>query len=230
MKSGLFLWGMIDLFPGAGDVCEGDLFKFLGDGVSLVYMSTKATSKTASGRSGASGSKPQANQPRKRKAATVVDTGSAPVKKAATKAPGKAVPAKSGSKASDAVAAKVRNKSVAQDAPAAKSSEAKSSPKGRRVRTADALVASPASKQPDPSVLDEKTLAGLRNSAEFRDLMAQTGLTIEAAVELFNRGQAIPVSVAAFKSWLSASGSKRRRNMSDAAFAHAKAVLSAYIS
>lgn len=222
---------MIDLFPGAGDVCEGDLFKFLGDGVSLVYMSTKATSKTASGRSGAAGSKPQANQPRKRKAAaTVVDAGSASVKKAATKAPGKAVPAKSRSKASDPVAAKARSKSVAQEAPAAKSSETKSSPKGRRVRTADALVASPASRSPDPSVLDEKTLAGLRNSSEFRDLMAKTGLTIEAAVELFNRGQAIPVSVAAFKSWLSASGSKRRRNMSDAAFAHAKAVLSAYIS
>lgn len=193
-------------------------------------MSTKATSKTVPGRAGAAASKPQTGKPRKPKAVPVVDAASVPGKKAAPKARGKAVPAKVDSKASGAVAPKARTKPVVQHAPASKTAEAMSSPKGRRVRAAVSPGPLSASELPDSGVLDERTLTGLRNSAELRELMAKTGLTIEAAVEAFNRGQAIPVSVAAFKSWLSASGSKRRRNMSDAAFAHAKAILSAFIS
>lgn len=72
---------------------------------------------------------------------------------------------------------------------------------------------------------EEEKAQRLRNGDELRELLARSGLTIEDAVDAFNKGQARPVSVSAFKSWLSASESSRRRGMPDAAFAHAKAVL-----
>ncbi|CAG9168056.1 hypothetical protein [Cupriavidus pinatubonensis] len=60
------------------------------------------------------------------------------------------------------------------------------------------------------------------NGAALRDLIEQAGITQAEALALVNKGQAFPISLSTWKSYLAAPESARRRNCPDAVIAHAR--------
>ncbi|TDP78177.1 hypothetical protein EV672_1264 [Aquabacterium commune] len=62
------------------------------------------------------------------------------------------------------------------------------------------------------------------NNSRLRELIESAGLTQAAALTIFNRGQAKPITESGFKAWLAAPDSVRWRELSDAYAAHAEKV------
>lgn len=62
------------------------------------------------------------------------------------------------------------------------------------------------------------------NNVRLRQLIEDARLTQAAALTLFNRGQARPITESGFKAWLAAPDSTRWRELSDAYVEHAEKV------
>ena len=60
------------------------------------------------------------------------------------------------------------------------------------------------------------------NGAVLRALIEQAGITQAEALALVNKGQAFPISMSTWKSYLAAPDSARRRNCPNAVITHAK--------
>ncbi|CAG9173472.1 hypothetical protein LMG23992_02463 [Cupriavidus laharis] len=60
------------------------------------------------------------------------------------------------------------------------------------------------------------------NGAVLRALIEQAGITQAEALALVNKGQAFPISLSTWKSYLAAPDSARRRNCPDAVINHAR--------
>lgn len=60
------------------------------------------------------------------------------------------------------------------------------------------------------------------NGVVLRRLIEEAGITQAEALALVNRGQAFPISMSTWKSYLAAPESARRRNCPDAVIGHAR--------
>ncbi|QOT82201.1 hypothetical protein [Cupriavidus basilensis] len=65
------------------------------------------------------------------------------------------------------------------------------------------------------------------NGEVLRELIEQAQLTQEEALTLVNEGQAFPIALSTWKSYLAAQDSRRRRNCPEVVIRHAERVLSA---